>query len=334
MRDYTDDIKRYHSGDMTPEERHALEREALNDPFLADALEGTEGLPAENFVREVAELNRQVELRVHRSARPWWQQSLRIAAAILMLALATYGIILIWPDTRPGPIALEQPVEQKTFSPELLPGSSDTLPISSTYQSAQQSEPQSTVNKRQPLSEGVADKKVSDEQLTMAEEKAEARHDMPLAAITEEAEQLKASEKAAAGAQPQPAVPAMQLRSEPATNESDEVIITNRQRAFTPGFSAAHPEGGLQAYRQYLEQSLQYPREALERKVEGRVVVEFVVEPDGSLSNMKVIQSVGSGLDEELMRLIREGPRWLPAKQNTSAVRDTVRVQLNFRLPK
>ncbi|MCZ8216742.1 MAG: energy transducer TonB, partial [Cyclobacteriaceae bacterium] len=81
------------------------------------------------------------------------------------------------------------------------------------------------------------------------------------------------------------------------------------------------------------EENRIYPQSALDSKTEGRVTVEFFVESNGSLRDFTIIKGIGSGCDEELIRLIKEGPKWVPTKKNNQPVRDKARVRLNFQLP-
>lgn len=333
MRDYTDDIRRYRSGEMSPKERHALEREALNDPFLADALEGAEELPAEDFATAVVQLNRRITQHMRHRNRVWWQQPVRIAAAVLLLALATFGIIYIWPDNRPEPLALEQ-LTQKMPTPETAPAGSDSVQVSAGEKVLQQAAGQKQEDTKQGLSV-VPETEKAEHKLALAEEPAAKENAQE---VNTEKTELAAAEKETAARTQKPALnaPVMALQSGPAKDADAEQrsgIIVAGQKKIIPGFSSAYPESGLEAYQHYLEQSQQYPPEALKNKTEGLVEIEFVVEPDGSISNLKIIRGIGHGCDEELMRLVREGPRWMPAIQYNKPVRDTVRVQLRFKLP-
>lgn len=94
----------------------------------------------------------------------------------------------------------------------------------------------------------------------------------------------------------------------------------------------ARPAGGHKAYYAYLEQNLVYPQEAIANKIEGKVTVRFSVEPTGLLSDFRVVKSLGYGCDEEVIRLIKEGPRWSPTKRNNEPVLGRVRVKLKFRM--
>jgi TonB family protein len=117
-----------------------------------------------------------------------------------------------------------------------------------------------------------------------------------------------------------------------------EVVVTGYGAAqgndsSTPILELAHPEMGNKAFKNYLENNVRYPETALSKKIEGRVTIEFFVEPNGSLSEFKVVRGIGSGCDEELIRLIKEGPAWVPSKRGTVAIRDKARVRLKFQLP-
>ncbi len=90
--------------------------------------------------------------------------------------------------------------------------------------------------------------------------------------------------------------------------------------------------GGQAALMQYLGSNIKYPVVAQENGVQGRVIVGFVVEPDGSISGVNVMRSVDPSLDKEAMRVVKSMPRWKPGKQNGSAVRVKYTVPVVFRL--
>ncbi len=90
--------------------------------------------------------------------------------------------------------------------------------------------------------------------------------------------------------------------------------------------------GGNQALMEYLSKNVKYPVVAQENGVQGRVVVSFVVERDGSITDVKVVKSVDPSLDREASRLVSGMPKWIPGKQNGSAVRVKYNVPVTFRL--
>ena len=90
--------------------------------------------------------------------------------------------------------------------------------------------------------------------------------------------------------------------------------------------------GGQGALMSYLASNIKYPVVAQENGVQGRVIVSFVVERDGSISDVKVARSVDPSLDREAQRVVKSMPRWKPGKQNGSAVRVKYTVPVVFRL--
>ena len=90
--------------------------------------------------------------------------------------------------------------------------------------------------------------------------------------------------------------------------------------------------GGQAALMSFLSSNIKYPVVAQENGVQGRVIVGFVVERDGSITDVKVMRSVDPSLDREAQRVVRAMPRWKPGKQNGSAVRVKYTVPVVFRL--
>ena len=90
--------------------------------------------------------------------------------------------------------------------------------------------------------------------------------------------------------------------------------------------------GGQGALMAFLSSNIKYPVVAQENGVQGRVIVGFVVEKDGSISDVKVMRSVDPSLDREAQRVVKAMPKWKPGKQNGSAVRVKYTVPVVFRL--
>ena len=90
--------------------------------------------------------------------------------------------------------------------------------------------------------------------------------------------------------------------------------------------------GGPSALMEWLSNNVKYPVVAQENGVQGRVVVSFVVERDGSITDVKVVRGVDPSLDKEASRVVRAMPRWIPGKQNGSAVCVKYNVPVAFRL--
>lgn len=90
--------------------------------------------------------------------------------------------------------------------------------------------------------------------------------------------------------------------------------------------------GGMAALQSYLASNVKYPVVAQENGVQGRVIVGFVVERDGSVSDVKVMRSVDPSLDREATRVVKSMPKWTPGKQNGQTVRVKYTVPVVFRL--
>ena len=93
-----------------------------------------------------------------------------------------------------------------------------------------------------------------------------------------------------------------------------------------------HFPGGPAALQAFLSSNTKYPVVAQENGVQGRVIVSFVVERDGSITDVRVVRSVDPSLDREASRVVRSMPRWSPGKQNGSTVRVKYTVPVVFRL--
>ena len=90
--------------------------------------------------------------------------------------------------------------------------------------------------------------------------------------------------------------------------------------------------GGMGALMQYLSSHIKYPVIAEENGIQGRVICTFVVERDGSITDVRIAKSVDPSLDKEAMRVVSSMPKWIPGKQNGSAVRVKYTLPVTFRL--
>jgi TonB family protein len=97
-------------------------------------------------------------------------------------------------------------------------------------------------------------------------------------------------------------------------------------------FFTTEPTLGYTKYKQYIKTNLQYPQAAVEHKIEGNVIVSFMVNENRQLSDFKVRKSIGYGCDEEAIRLIKNGPGWNPALKEGKPVSQKVRLKIRFKL--
>ncbi len=122
-------------------------------------------------------------------------------------------------------------------------------------------------------------------------------------------------------------------------DEAIEEIITEEapeeedvDQVFTIVEQQAEFKGGMKKFLEYVGKKMKYPNVARRIGVEGKVFVQFVVERDGSITDVLVIRGIGAGCDEEAIKVISESPKWNPGKQRGRAVRVRVIIPITFRL--
>jgi len=125
-------------------------------------------------------------------------------------------------------------------------------------------------------------------------------------------------------APPESNAPTVTEKAIEAAPKTDEVFISVEQYPEYPG--------GLEAMRSFLSKNLAYPRAASSAGVSGRVYVSFVVNTDGSLTDVQVLKGIGFGCDEEAVRVVKKMPSWKPGKQSGRSVRVKFNLPISFTL--
>jgi hypothetical protein len=456
MDDLRNDIERYISGKMSSAERHALEKRALSDPFLADALEGAESISSTEFSLDVEALNQ----KIVGGGKNRWLWPLRIAASVAGLAVVATAIFYSMDNSSNDQLASNQKVSENKPTETTATDSVDVKrePVKSSggeaIASGKPEEEKKTdtkpllaikPNKENQLLAGGSgvrktvasttgpDLKISDSVLTtpvladnakrdtvstaelsgyIALEEA-ITDDKVVAAPTQQSTAAKReairSKKAKASLPTSATATApvvenliitglvrdQQGQSLPGVNinikgtgmgtvtnaegkyslalsdsnatltysfigfvpqemkvnkakdyadvqlmedatQLSEVVVTGYGEKRTDGepvVRLAEPIGGRKAYDTYLDEKKIYPQQALENKVEGKVVIEFTVGTSGALSDFNVIRKIGFGCEEEIIRLVKEGPGWYPSYIDNEAVESLVRIKTRFELP-
>jgi protein TonB len=111
------------------------------------------------------------------------------------------------------------------------------------------------------------------------------------------------------------------------TSENNTQIFTAVEQE--PSFP-----GGMEQFYRFLQTNIRYPAKAFENNVQGKVFLTFVVEKDGSLTDIKVVRGIGSGCDEEARRVFTISPKWKPGIQNGRPVRVQYTMPVSFSLAK
>ncbi|MDE7421730.1 MAG: energy transducer TonB [Muribaculaceae bacterium] len=111
---------------------------------------------------------------------------------------------------------------------------------------------------------------------------------------------------------------------EPEKPKEEEVFVAVEQQAEFPG--------GMPALMKWLSSNIRYPEAAQQNDVQGRVIVKFIVEKDGSVSQATILKGVDKDLDKEALRVVNKMPKWQAGKNNGVAVRSYFTLPVNFRL--
>jgi len=90
--------------------------------------------------------------------------------------------------------------------------------------------------------------------------------------------------------------------------------------------------GGTEALMQYLSNSIQYPKDAKEKKIEGKVFVSFIITELGKVSEVKILRGVNESLDKEAIRVVKEMPDWKPGTQGDEPVKVKYTLPISFKL--
>lgn len=427
MADLRNDIERYLKGEMSPAEMHALEKKALHDPFLADALEGSHDFP-DDFTTDVSALNDLISSKTKRRRQPvrWYYQA--AAAVVLMGVSAVLIYYLSGREQAVTPITMnkqeEQPA-QENYTPlaDTVPAEESTAFEVETPEAKEPEPPRSRpveepgVSARKKIADSSADALVAEEYEAASPPSASDRLPGNDSVQTRSFALRREAKKEVAGNAAAPAefriaeargsqtlrgkvidvddglplpgvnviakgtnvgtttdlngnfelqvsdsvenlvfsfiglqtrevevpptvvgITEVNVHMEPDVASLSEVVVVGYGAESEFEFEGtkwepAEPAGGKRAFKRYLESNLRYPEVALENKVEGKVTVQFTIEPTGSLTDFRVVRGLGYGCDEEVIRLIRNGPQWKPTKRNDEPVRGKGKVKMRFALP-
>ena len=110
------------------------------------------------------------------------------------------------------------------------------------------------------------------------------------------------------------------------------VVSQTNQKVFDTVEQMPEYPGGMQAMIAFLQTNMKYPEDAAKQKVEGRVMVQFIVETDGSISDVHVAKQVFPSLDAEAIRVVQAMPKWTPGKEKGKVVRVKYNLPIVFRM--
>lgn len=278
-------IQQYHDGLLDPEVMHQLEKQALEDPFLADALDGFAF--AERPGEHLSMLQRQLHERiVHLQENKkvldlsWQRLSVAAAAAVLFISAG----ILFW-------------MNGMKSKPELA-SNPRQVEVSLT-------DPDSLLNAERPIIKAVD----STSAIATGQSRLTARN------TENDAENTAATTAREAIDQPVQREESAMYSRKPASDQGETMMaqrqISANAAAVSPSngrSTIAEPVGGWPLFEKYLVANTRLPGNAPVLK--GKVVIKFSIHKDGHIEDLKVSQSLHPLYDKEALRLIKEGPKW------------------------
>lgn len=119
-------------------------------------------------------------------------------------------------------------------------------------------------------------------------------------------------------------IPQIEIEEEEEEEEEETIFTVVEESAMFPG--------GQEELMKYISENLRYPQQAREEGTQGLVYVTFVVEKDGSLTDIRILRDLGNGCGEEAVRIVKTMPKWIPAKQRGKEVRMQYNLPVKFTL--
>ena len=114
--------------------------------------------------------------------------------------------------------------------------------------------------------------------------------------------------------------------------EPEPEVKPKEEEIFTAVEQQAEFPGGIAALMKWLNQNIRYPEQAAANDIQGRVIVKFVVEKDGSIGAVEILKGVDKDLDREALRVVKKMPKWQPGKNNGVAVRSYFNLPVTFKI--
>jgi hypothetical protein len=297
-----DDIRRYFHGEMSSSESHALETAALDDPFLADAMEGYASLPGDVVSADLSTLQSRLDQRVSSqstvSHRP--SQWLSIAAATIVVLGSAVVLWLTTGSPEPKIIAKieERPAVDNTAP--ILADSNSQPPIVES-EVAQESKPKPRAAKipaQESPKTAVTSPVISDTIQGAMAMKEEAKPENKQSGILDKLDRSKLDDD----------VSAKKIRSQAAPSAATQMNAKSKKEETPQGGIYAEPSDGWSSFEIYMHNNLRRPKDPV---LQGNVIVSFSVNPEnGKLYDLKVDKSLSPLYDKEAIRVLREGPAW------------------------
>lgn len=352
----------YFSDNLSDIEMHRIEKHLLECDFCAEAMEGLESMVGKvPFDHDVSKLKKQIEIRTQVAKKEpvfIYKRVLRIAAMVAVLVVASVLITNYFKSN----------LEQKEFSEkkktELLKkkksgekGEEKQVELNSDSTIKPIEEKSSQGGQESTKPESVKEEAKVEEKIDLVDDDKQAR---PIEVIAEDDmlvmdeevvldEEIVSTEDEVA-VEDEINVESMEVQEEMVmgmTSKDEAIPSSAKERSMytAAGVEATSVQKKSESkkeivkpqpanedtYQQYLKDSLNYPEEAFEAKIKGSVTLQFTVGVDGDINQIKVIKGLGYGCDEEAIRLITEGPKWVPGSEDGVPVEMEADVNVKFK---
>ncbi len=129
-------------------------------------------------------------------------------------------------------------------------------------------------------------------------------------------------------------ITAFQIASAQTTASEKPSALADTSKIFEIVENQPEFPGGVNAMIKFISSNVKYPKKALDKKIEGTVVIQFIVEKDGTLTNLDIIRDPGGGLGKEGLRVVKLMPNWKPGSQKGKNVRVKMSAPIRFRITK
>ena len=333
-----EELVAYNQGNLSNSEMHRLELHLVNCDLCSEAVDGITGVEEAALFKNLAEIRSKTETKSKINISISNKQWIAIAASIVLIAVVS-ALFIFLPKVEESIIAEKAPIKEEPMVVEdssLKNNTEDSqnmialredslLALADAPAPSPAARRVRTIKVAQEEAKGlsVADRPDAMAELTNINDTTFLVDNFSLeldAEATGDEESATRSKKTAApvaGAE----TPTLQ-----------EAITSDTKLGNVSDYKAAEPDKGRRSFERYLKRNLNYPAAAKENKIEGEVVLVLSINSFGSITNIDVEQTLGYGCDDEAIRLIREGPNWVPGTMNNTAIDDKVVIVVPFNL--
>jgi hypothetical protein len=329
----SEDIRKYLEGGLSPEEMHKLEKAALEDPFLADAIEGMQhGINAEGknfFAEDVADLRKKINEKTRNKNRiagiTWW----KVAAVLIVLVTGiavSYNLVnnknsgaVIVSEVKTLPADTNKITQKETLMSQSAAPTEQPL-LAPKREEKKAIRKQKAVDKKEELLQ----RPVPELQKSAAPELEKERNAVADPETYADNKQEREADTVARALQGRVAgVTTDNMNFD--SNTMDEVVVSgygtgqNKSRSSSAGDKRIVPKGGWDSFHEYIERNKL--RNISDTSIHGTQEIGFRINDDGRPENFMIEESLSPEIDKAAIRLIMEGPSWEVIKGKKKKVR-------------